>query len=51
MVGTRNTRFLNTTYQIHYTDNHDCKQIAYIKYVHELQHLLFGLGINHEMEV
>ena len=22
-----------------------------IKYVHELQHLLFGLGINHEMEV
>lgn len=34
-----------------FTDNHDCKQIAYIKYVHELQHLLFGLGINHEMEV
>ena len=22
-----------------------------IKYVHQLQHLLFGLGINHEMEV
>ena len=22
-----------------------------IHYVHELQHLLFGLGINHEMEV
>ena len=22
-----------------------------IKYVHELQHILFGLGINHEMEV
>lgn len=22
-----------------------------IKYVHELQHLFFGLGINHEMEV
>lgn len=22
-----------------------------IRYVHELQHLLFGLGINHEMEV
>lgn len=34
-----------------FTDNHDCKQIAYIKYVHQLQHLLFGLGINHEMEV
>ena len=34
-----------------FTDNHDCKQIAYIKYVHQLQHLLFGLGINHEMDV
>lgn len=34
-----------------FTDNNVCKQIAYIKYVHELQHLLFGLGINHEMEV
>lgn len=34
-----------------FTDNHDCKQIAYIKYVHQLQHLLFGLGINSEMEV
>ena len=34
-----------------FTDNHDCKQIAYIKYVHQLQHLLFGLNINHEMEV
>ena len=22
-----------------------------IQYIHELQHLLFGLGINHEMEV
>lgn len=22
-----------------------------VHYVHELQHLLFGLGINHEMEV
>lgn len=22
-----------------------------IKYIHELQHLLFGFGINHEMEV
>nr|WP_295440270.1 hypothetical protein [uncultured Prevotella sp.]DAV55002.1 MAG TPA: hypothetical protein [Caudoviricetes sp.] len=22
-----------------------------VKYIHELQHLLFGLGINHEMEV
>lgn len=34
-----------------FTDNNVCKQIAYIKYVHQLQHLLFGLGINHEMEV
>lgn len=34
-----------------FTDNNVCKQIAYIKYVHELYHLLFGLGINHEMEV
>lgn len=34
-----------------FTDNHDCKQIAYIKYVHQLQHLLFGLNINYEMEV
>lgn len=34
-----------------FTDNHDCKQIAYIKYVHQLQHLLFGLGLNSDMEV
>lgn len=34
-----------------FTDNHDCKQIAYIKYVHQLQHLLFCLGLNSEMEV
>ena len=34
-----------------FTDNHDCKQIAYIKYVHELQHLLFGLGLNSRMKV
>lgn len=34
-----------------FTDNNVCKQIAYIKYVHQLQHLLFGLGINHKMEV
>lgn len=34
-----------------FTDNNVCKQIAYIKYVHELQHLLFGLSIDHEMEV
>lgn len=34
-----------------FTGNHVCKQIAYIKYVHQLQHLLFGLGLNSEMEV
>lgn len=34
-----------------FTGNNVCTQIAYIKYVHELQHLLFGLGINYEMEV
>ncbi len=34
-----------------FTDNNVCKQIAYIKYVHQLQHILFGLNINHEIEV
>ncbi len=34
-----------------FTYNKSCTQITYIKYVHELQHLFFGLGINHEMEV
>ena len=34
-----------------FTGNHVCKQIAFIKYVHELQHLLFGLGLKSEMEV
>ena len=34
-----------------FTGNNVCIQIAYIKYVHQLQHLLFGLNINHEMEV
>ena len=34
-----------------FTGNNVCTQIAYIKYVHQLQHLLFGLNINHEMEV
>ena len=34
-----------------FTYNHVCTQIAYIKYVHQLHHLLFGLGIIHEMEV
>lgn len=34
-----------------FTDNNVCNQIVYIKYVHQLQHLLFGLGHNSEMEV
>ena len=34
-----------------FTDNNVCTQIAYIKYVHQLQHLLFGLELNSEMEV
>jgi hypothetical protein len=34
-----------------FTDNNVCKPIAYIKYVHQLQHLLFGLGLNSEMDV
>lgn len=34
-----------------FTDNNVCNPIAYIKYVHQLQHLLFGLGLNSEMEV
>lgn len=34
-----------------FTDNHDCKQIAYIKYVHQLQHILFWLGLDSEMEL
>lgn len=34
-----------------FTDNNVCKPVAYIRYVHELQHLLFGLNINYEMEV
>ena len=34
-----------------FTGNNVCTQIAYIKHVHQLQHLLFGLGLNSEMEV
>ena len=34
-----------------FTDNNVCKPIAYIKYIHQLQHILFGLGLNSEMEV
>lgn len=29
----------------------NCSNFEYIKFVHQLQHLLFGLGLNSEMEV
>lgn len=29
----------------------NCSNFEYIKFVHQLQHLLFGLGINSEMKV
>lgn len=34
-----------------FTGNNVCTQIAYIKYVHQLQHLLFGLGMDSSMIV
>lgn len=34
-----------------FTDNRVCKQVAYIRYVHELQHLLFGLKLNSKIEI
>lgn len=34
-----------------FTDNNVCKPIAYIKYVHQLQHFLFWLGLDSEMEL
>lgn len=34
-----------------FTDNNVCKQIAYIKYVHQLQNLLFGLGLKSDMYI
>lgn len=34
-----------------YTYINEKNMLFTIKYIHELQHLLFGLGIKHEMEV
>ena len=34
-----------------FTDGHVCKPIAYIKYISDLQHLLFGLGLDSRLEV
>ena len=38
---------INGYFRVVYNITH----IRYIQYVHELQHLLFGLGLNSEMEV
>ena len=35
-------------YVYHGRDNYPLREV---RYVHQLQHLLFGLGLNHEMEV
>lgn len=54
-------RYFNCTYDLT-LDLDDCSVykgtsgilyslLSEVKYVHQLQHLLFGLGINHEMEV
>ena len=37
----------NEDFKVIYNTTH----IRYIQYIHELQHLLFGLGLNSEMEV
>ena len=37
----------NEDFKVIYNTTH----IRYIQYIHELQHLIFGLGLNHEMEV
>ena len=34
-----------------FTDNMMCKEITYIKYVHDLQHLLFGLGLDFDFNL
>lgn len=34
-----------------YTYINEKNMLFTIKYIHELQHLLFGLGVNHEMKV
>lgn len=38
---------INGYFRVVYNITH----IRYIQYIHELQHLLFGLGLNSEMEV
>ena len=40
--------YVRNCYDIYVSGN---KMLKDIKYLHQLQHLLFGLGINHEMEV
>lgn len=40
--------YVRNCYDIYISGN---KMLKDIKYLHQLQHFLFGLGINHEMEV
>lgn len=40
--------YVRNCYDIYISGN---KMLKNVKYLHQLQHFLFGLGINHEMEV
>lgn len=40
--------YVRNCYDIYISGN---KMLKDVKYLHQLQHFLFGLGINHEMEV
>lgn len=59
MGGDKNEEGNYTCFQLYYQNKTDGWVIDMrgeplkfeVRYVHELQHLLFGLGINHEMEV
>ena len=59
MGGDKDDEDNYTCFQLYYQNKEDGWDIDMrgeplkyeIHYVHELQHLLFGLGINHEMEV
>lgn len=42
----------NGTFVVYpFTDGNICKPITYIKYASDLQHLLFGLGLNSKIEI
>ena len=59
ILGDENDEDNYTCFQLYYQDKKDGWVIDMrgeplkfeIHYIHELQHLFFGLGINHEMEV